>query len=120
MPELQYTKEHEWVSVDGDIATVGITSYAAAKLGDVVYVDLPEVGATIEDGRVVGEIESTKSVGELFAPLDGLVVEANDEVVARPEIVNSDPTGAGWLIRVQFQSLPTLLTEDEYEKLTGE
>lgn len=118
--ELQYTAEHEWVLVDGDTATVGITAYAAEKLGDVVYVDLPAVGSDVASGTVVGEIESTKSVGELFAPIDGTVVEANDAVVADPGTVNSDPFGAGWLIKVQFTELPTLLSFDEYTALTGE
>ena len=117
---LQYTAEHEWVLVEGNVATVGITAYAAEKLGDVVFVDLPKVGSTIAAGKVVGEIESTKSVGELFAPVDGTVVEANDAVVATPELVNSDPFGAGWMIKVEFESLPALLSFDEYAALTAE
>ena len=118
--ELQYTAEHEWVLVSGSTATVGITAYAAEKLGDVVFVDLPKVGATVAEGTVVGEIESTKSVGELFAPVNGTVLEANDAVVADPSLVNSDPFGDGWLIKVEFESLPELLTADEYAKLVGE
>jgi glycine cleavage system H protein len=118
--ERQYTKEHEWVDVDGDIATVGITAYAADKLGDVVFVDLPTVGSTVAEGRVVGEIESTKSVGELFAPVNGTVLEINDAVVATPELVNTDPFGTGWLIKVTFTELPTLLTYAEYSALVGE
>jgi len=118
--ELKYTAEHEWVLVEGDIATVGITAYAADKLGDVVYVDLPAVGSDLANGTVVGEIESTKSVGELFAPIDGTVVEANDAVVSEPGTVNSDPFGAGWLIKIQFTELPSLLSFDEYTALTGE
>jgi glycine cleavage system H protein len=118
--ERQYTKEHEWVDVDGDIATVGITAYAADKLGDVVFVDLPTVGSTVAEGRVVGEIESTKSVGELFAPVNGTVLEINDAVVATPELVNTDPFGEGWLIKVTFTELPTLLSYAEYSALVGE
>jgi len=118
--DLKYTSEHEWIAIDGDTATIGITAYAADKLGDVVYVDLPKVGATISSGKVVGEIESTKSVGELFAPVNGTVLEANDAVVADPSLVNSDPFGDGWLIKVEFESLPELLTADEYAKLVGE
>ncbi|CAN5182634.1 glycine cleavage system protein GcvH [soil metagenome] len=118
--DLGYTAEHEWVAVDGDTATVGITSYAAEKLGDVVYVDLPKVGANVANGKVVGEIESTKSVGELFAPVDGEVVESNQAVVDDPTLVNSDPFGAGWLIKVKFAGLPTLLSATEYAALTGE
>jgi glycine cleavage system H protein len=117
---LQYTAEHEWVLVDGSVATVGITAYAAEKLGDVVFVDLPGVGSPIAVGAVVGEIESTKSVGELFAPVAGTVVEANEAVVSSPELVNSDPFGAGWLIRVEFESLPELMSFDEYTALVGE
>ena len=118
--DRKYTKEHEWVDVSGDVATVGITAYAADKLGDVVFVDLPAVGSTVAEGRVVGEIESTKSVGELFAPVNGTVLEINDAVVASPELVNSDPFGEGWLVRVQFTDLPVLLSYDEYSALVGE
>jgi glycine cleavage system H protein len=117
---LKYTAEHEWVLVDGTTATVGITAYAAEKLGDVVFVDLPDVGSTVAEGKVVGEIESTKSVGELFAPVNGTVLEANDAVVASPELVNTDPFGEGWLIKVEFESLPELMSFDEYSKLVGE
>ena len=117
---LQYTAEHEWILVDGETATVGITSYAADKLGDVVYVDLPKVGSDVAAGAIVGEIESTKSVGELFAPVDGTVLEANDAVVADPSLVNSDPFGEGWLIKVSFTALPALLTFDEYSELVAE
>jgi glycine cleavage system H protein len=118
--DRKYTKDHEWIDAEGDIATVGITEYAAEKLGDVVFVDLPAVGSTVAEGRVVGEIESTKSVGELFAPVNGTVLEINDAVVAKPELVNSDPFGEGWLIKVQFTELPALLSYDEYSKLVGE
>jgi glycine cleavage system H protein len=118
--ELRYTAEHEWILVEGSTATVGITAYAAEKLGDVVFVDLPAVGSSVAEGKVVGEIESTKSVGELFAPVNGTVVEANDAVVASPELVNSDPFGAGWLIKVSFEALPATLSHDEYSKLVGE
>ncbi|GEP27981.1 glycine cleavage system protein GcvH [Cryobacterium sp. TMS1-20-1] len=118
--ELQYTAEHEWVLVDGSVATVGITAYAAEKLGDVVFVELPGVGSTVASGTVVGEIESTKSVGELFAPVNGTVTETNDAVVDSPELVNSDPFGAGWLIKVEFETLPTLLSFAEYSALIGE
>ena len=118
--ELQYTAEHEWVLVDGDTATVGITAYAADKLGDVVFVELPEVGSAIAAGTVVGEIESTKSVGELFAPIDGTVAEINGAVVDSPELVNSDPLGEGWLIKITFETLPTLLSYAEYTAITGE
>jgi len=118
--DLQYTAEHEWVLVEGSVATVGITAYAAEKLGDIVFVDLPKAGSTLAEGSVVGEIESTKSVGELFAPVNGTVVESNAAVSDSPELVNSDPFGAGWLIKVEFTELPALLSFDEYSALTGE
>ncbi|MBH0054644.1 glycine cleavage system protein GcvH [Salinibacterium sp. NG253] len=118
--ELQYTAEHEWVLVDGNVATVGITDFAAGKLGDIVFVDLPKVGATVAEGKIVGEIESTKSVGELFAPVAGTVVESNDAVADSPELVNSDPFGEGWLVKIEFTELPSMLSLDEYTALTGE
>ncbi|MBF4634566.1 glycine cleavage system protein GcvH [Agreia pratensis] len=118
--ELQYTSEHEWVLVEGTTATVGITAYAAEKLGDVVFVDLPDVGTSLANGSIVGEIESTKSVGELFAPVDGTVLEKNSAVEDTPELVNSDPLGEGWLIKIEFTELPPLLSFDEYTALLGE
>lgn len=117
---LQYTSEHEWVRVEGDVAVVGITKFAADALGDVVYVDLPKVGSAIVAGSIVGEAESTKSVGELFAPVSGDVVDANQAVIDSPELVNSDPYGAGWLFSVKFASLGSLLSADEYEDLIAE
>lgn len=117
---LQYTEEHEWVLVDGDTAVIGITDYAAEKLGDVVYVDLPAAGTAVSAGTVVGEIESTKSVGELFAPIDGEVVEANQAVIDSPELVNSDPFGEGWLIKVKAGELPALMSHAEYRAFVGE
>lgn len=118
--DLQYTAEHEWVRLEGDVATVGITQYAADALGDVVYVDLPKVGVALAAGSIVGEVESTKSVGELYAPLDGEVVEANQAVVDAPETINSDPYGDGWLVKVRVASTPALLSADEYRALIGE
>ena len=118
---LKYTAEHEWVALDGDIATVGITSYAADKLGDVVFVELPAVGSTVTAATVVGEIESTKSVGELYAPLTGEVVEVNDAVVDDPSLVNADPFGAGWLVKLTVDpaAVAELLDRDAYISLTG-
>jgi glycine cleavage system H protein len=115
--DLQYTAEHEWVRLDGDTATVGITQYAADALGDVVYVELPAVGAALASGAIVGEVESTKSVGELYAPLDGEVVEANQTVVDAPETINSDPYGEGWLVKLRVSGAPALLSADEYRAL---
>ncbi len=118
--DLQYTAEHEWVRLEGDVATVGITQYAADALGDVVYVDLPKVGASVASGAIVGEVESTKSVGELYAPLNGEVVEANQAVVDAPETINSDPYGEGWLVKIRVAETPALLSADEYRALIGE
>ncbi|MEY4741005.1 MAG: glycine cleavage system protein GcvH [Actinomycetota bacterium] len=117
---LQYTKEHEWVLVDGDVATVGITQYAADALGEIVYVDLPKPGSSTSYMKICGEIESTKSVGELYAPMDGEVIEANSALGASPEAINQDPYGAGWLIKIKYTQLPELLTAAEYAALTGE
>ena len=118
--DLQSTAEHEWVRLEGDVATVGITQYAADALGDVVYVDLPKVGASVSSGSIVGEVESTKSVGELYAPLDGEVVEANQAVVDAPETINADPYGDGWLVKVRVSETPALLSADEYRALIGQ
>ncbi len=127
---LKYTAEHEWIAVDGGpstssgtLVTIGITDYAADQLGDVVFVELPAVGSTLTAGAVCGEIESTKSVGELYAPLDGTVVEINDAAVEDPSIVNSDAFGAGWLIKVEVGAGVDLeagtLDRDAYVALTG-
>ncbi|MEY4714311.1 MAG: glycine cleavage system protein GcvH [Actinomycetota bacterium] len=116
---LKYTKEHEWVLVENDVATIGITQYAADALGEIVYVDLPKPGTKTTYMKVCGEIESTKSVGELYAPMDGEVVESNSSLSNAPDAINSDPYGS-WLIKVRFESLPELLSASEYQALTGE
>jgi glycine cleavage system H protein len=121
---LNYTAEHEWVdSADPGLVTVGITSFAAEALGDVVYVDLPEVGSQVKAGEPCGEIESTKSVSDLYAPLDGEVAEVNDQVVGDPTLVNTDSYGAGWLFRLAPSggSVPPdaeLLTPEAYTAIT--
>ncbi|WP_214413482.1 glycine cleavage system protein GcvH [Sphaerisporangium fuscum] len=120
--ELSYTKEHEWVAGidDGLTVTVGITAYAAESLGDVVYVQLPEAGSTVEAGDAVGEVESTKSVSDIYAPVTGEVVEINQVVVDDPSLVNSDPYGEGWLFRVRIEGTPEdLLTPEEYATVTS-
>jgi glycine cleavage system H protein len=117
---LKYTKEHEWVLIEGDTAIVGITKYAADALGEVVYVDLPKVGAKTEYMKIFGEIESTKSVSELYSPLTGEVVEVNGDLAGAPETVNSDAFGAGWLIKIKFSELPDLMTSTEYDEMVGE
>jgi glycine cleavage system H protein len=117
---LKYTAEHEWVALDGDVATIGITDYAAEQLGDIVYVDLPSVGSTVGANDVCGEIESTKSVGELYAPLSGEVLEVNGAVDADPSLVNADAFGEGWLIkaRVNPAEVEGLLDRAAYVALT--
>ncbi len=118
--DLRYTSEHEWVDVSDGVATVGITAYAAERLGDVVYVSLPDVGATVEAGTVIGEIESTKSVGELYAPVTGTVAEINQAVVDDPSLVNAEPFEGGWLVKVTVAdgALDALLDRDAYVALT--
>ncbi|MCF4120494.1 glycine cleavage system protein GcvH [Antribacter sp. KLBMP9083] len=115
---LRYTIEHEWVDTSTP-AVVGVTSVAADALGDVVYLELPEVGSTIEAGTVIGEIESTKSVSELFSPVSGTVVEVNQAAVDDPALVNADPFGAGWLFKVDVSGEGALLSAEEYAAHTG-
>lgn len=116
--DLHYTAEHEWLT-SGAPATVGITATAADALGDIVYLELPPAGTQLTAGTVCGEIESTKSVSEIFSPVTGTVVEINDEAVEDPSLVNSDPYGRGWLLRVDVVATGELLTADEYGALTG-
>ena len=99
--DLQYSADHEWIRLDGDTATIGITDYAQDQLGDIVYLQLPAVGDTVEAGAVIGELESTKSVSDLFAPVTGEIVSVNDTLESSPETVNADPYGQGWLITVR-------------------
>jgi glycine cleavage system H protein len=121
--DLRYTKEHEWVRIEGDLATVGITDFAAEQLGDVVFVDLPEVGRTVAQFAAVGVIESVKAVSDLFAPVGGDVVETNAELTSKPELLNSDPFGGGWMLRIRISdttALDGLLDMTAYEALTSE
>ncbi|WP_410606236.1 glycine cleavage system protein GcvH [Amycolatopsis sp. lyj-109] len=122
IPEnLQYTKEHEWLSVDGGVATVGITAFAAESLGDIVFVQLPDAGSAITAGEVFGEVESTKSVSELYAPVSGEVVEVNGTTSDTPEVINSDPYTEGWLLKVRLTGdVPELLDAAAYAALTQE
>lgn len=117
--DLRYTAEHEWVRLEGDVVTVGVTAFAASSLGDVVYVQPPAVGDTVTAGEVCGEIESTKAVSDLYAPVTGEVVEVNDAAVGSPSLLNSDPFGAGWLLRIRVRELPGLLGASAYDELTG-
>ncbi len=120
---LKYTEEHEWIAADDGTVTIGITDYAAGQLGDIVFVDLPEVGTEITAGEVCGEIESTKSVGDFFAPITGTVVEVNQDVIDDPSIVNSAPFEGGWLIKVEasdsVDGVDDLLEREAYVALTG-
>ena len=121
IPEgLKYTKEHEWVSASGSIYTMGITDFAQGALGDIVYVQLPKVGETLTAGKVCGEVESTKSVSEIFAAVSGVVTEINASLSQTPELVNSDPYGAGWLVKVDVQGEPSdLLDAPGYAAITA-
>jgi glycine cleavage system H protein len=117
-PDLRYTKEHEWIKVEGDTGTIGITDYAQDQLGDIVFVDLPESGTSVGYMQKFGEIESVKAVSELFSPVSGEVVEANTALADNPQLVNEDPYGNGWMLRVRLTNtseLDQLLTADQYE-----
>lgn len=121
--DLRYTKDHEWVRVEGDMATVGITEYAAEQLGDIVFVELPEIGRKVSQFAAIGVIESVKAVSDLFAPIGGEVVESNAELSASPELLNSDPFGKGWMLRIRIAGGATtegLLDAAAYEALTAE
>jgi len=122
-PDLKYTKEHEWAKIEGDRARVGITAYAQEQLGDVVFVELPKVGATVTQHKGFGVVESVKAVSDLFAPLSGKVVEVNAELSKAPEQINQDPYGLGWMIVIALSSAaeqPSLLTAAQYEALIAQ
>lgn len=115
--DRMYTKEHEWVKLDGDVGTVGITDYAQDQLGDIVFVELPDVGATVAATEKFGEIESVKAVSELFSPVSGEVIERNEELNDNPQWVNDSPYDEGWMLKVRLSGEPGgLLSADEYEK----
>jgi len=118
--DRRYTSEHEWAMLDGEVVRIGITDYAQSQLGDVVYVDLPATNAVVTGGQAFGEVESTKSVSDLYAPVSGTVVERNDDLDERPELVNEDPYGVGWLVAIQpddASALDGLLDADGYRAL---
>lgn len=121
--DLRYTKEHEWVRLEGDVATVGITAHAADQLGDIVFVELPAVGTTLTQLATFGVVESVKAVSDLFAPVGGEVLEVNEALASAPEVVNSDPYGAGWLLKVRVADpaeADALLDPAAYEALVAE
>ncbi|MBK6525430.1 MAG: glycine cleavage system protein GcvH [Crocinitomicaceae bacterium] len=117
---LKYTKDHEWVKVDGDIATIGITDFAQRELGDIVFVEIETVGDTLDKEAVFGTVEAVKTVSDLFMPVSGEVLELNNEIGSNPEVVNSDPYGKGWMIKVKLANtgdLASLLSAEDYQKL---
>ena len=121
--DLRYTKDHEWVRVEGDEALVGITEYAAEQLGDIVFVELPEAGRSLEQHATFGVVESVKAVSDLFAPIAGEVVATNDALAGKPELVNDDPYGEGWMLRVKLADASQadgLLDAAAYEQLIAE
>ncbi len=120
--ELKYTKDHEWVKIDGDVATVGITDYAQGELGDVVFVELPAEGDTVEQGGTFGTIEAVKAVADLFSPVSGEVTEVNGALEDAPEAVNKDPYGDGWMVKIKISDasqLDELLDAAAYQELVG-
>ena len=117
-----YTKEHEWVHVVEDIGVVGITDHAQKELGDIVYVDLPRVGAPVQQGKPLGSVESVKAVSDIFAPISGEVIEVNDTLSNKPETLNEDPHGAGWLVKIRLSApgeIGQLLSAEDYQKYAG-
>ena len=119
--ELKYTKDHEWVKIEGDIATIGITEFAQKELGDIVYVEVETVGETIEAGEVFGSVEAVKTVSDLFMPITGEIIEFNDKLESEPELVNEAPYEAGWMVKVKISndSFTELLDASEYAELVG-
>jgi glycine cleavage system H protein len=119
---LKYTKDHEWVSINGDIATVGITHFAQKELGDIVYVEVETLDQTLDKDEVFGTVEAVKTVSDLFLPLSGEIIEFNDDLESNPESVNTDPYGAGWMIKVKISNsaeIDSLLSSESYKELIG-
>ncbi|MEO8086618.1 MAG: glycine cleavage system protein GcvH [Bacteroidota bacterium] len=120
--ELKYTKDHEWVKADGNIATIGITDFAQGELGDIVYVDINTEGQSLPTGDVFGTVEAVKTVSDLFMPLSGKILELNKELETNPESVNKDPYGKGWMVRVEMNNLSeldSLISAADYRKMVG-
>ncbi|GAV24499.1 glycine cleavage system protein H [Carboxydothermus islandicus] len=121
--DLKYSREHEWIKVDGNIGVIGITDFAQKSLGDIVFIELPGVGDEISAGDSFGVVESVKAASDLYAPVSGKVVEVNEEVIESPQLVNEDPYGKGWMIKVEISNeaeLDELLSPEDYEKLLEE
>ncbi|HDE3331875.1 TPA: glycine cleavage system protein GcvH [Staphylococcus aureus] len=121
--ELKYSKEHEWVKVEGNVATIGITEYAQSELGDIVFVELPETDDEINEGDTFGSVESVKTVSELYAPISGKVVEVNEELEDSPEFVNESPYEKAWMVKVEVSDesqLEALLSAEKYAEMIGE
>ena len=121
--ELKYTKDHEWIAIEGEIATVGITDFAQRELGDIVYVEIETVGELLKADEVFGTVEAVKTVSDLFLPVDGEILELNEDLETSPEDVNNDPYDKGWMIKMKVSNpddLDNLLSSDEYKKLIGE
>ncbi len=121
--DLHYTKQHEWVRVSGSTGTVGITDYAQQQLGDIVYVDLPRAGAKLEQGKVMGSVESVKAVSDIYAPVSGDVIEINDALASAPEKLNESPHADGWLVKIRLSApgeIQGLLSAVDYEKYVAE
>jgi glycine cleavage system H protein len=119
---LKYTKDHEWVSIDGEIATVGITDFAQKELGDIVYVEVETLDQTLSKDEVFGTVEAVKTVSDLFLPLSGEIIEFNDDLESSPDTVNGDPYGKGWMVKVKYSDaseMGDLLSSDDYKALIG-
>jgi len=121
-PELKYTKDHEWISIDGEIATIGITDYAQGELGDIVYVEIESLGEELSKEEIFGSVEAVKTVSDLFIPVSGEITEMNENLEDNPELINDDPYGDGWIIKMKISDiseLESLLSADDYNDLIG-
>ena len=121
-PELKYTKDHEWISIDGDIATIGITDYAQGELGDIVYVEIESLGEQLDKEEIFGSVEAVKTVSDLFLPVSGEITQMNEGLEDTPELINDDPYGEGWIIKMKISDqneLSDLLSADAYKELIG-
>jgi glycine cleavage system H protein len=119
---LKYTKDHEWIRLEGDVAYIGITDYAESELGEIIFVEVETIGETLNEGEVFGTVEAVKTVSEMFMPVGGEVLEYNEELTEKPELVNEDPYGKGWIIKIALSDasqIDELLSADDYQKLIG-